>query len=115
MKRKYFELKQGHGWFGGYIRETDIISTIDSGMWKWHILLVEKLTEANEIIERERVLIRNDKKVVEAYDGDGIDLGLNRANHRGTVKRGISHTIKTEIDCGVIEIGNLQTDRNDRN
>ena len=54
MKKKYFELKQGHGWFGGYIRETDIISTIDSGMWKWHILLVEKLTEANEIIERER-------------------------------------------------------------
>ena len=41
-----------------------------------------------------------------AYDGDGIDLGLNRANHRGTVKKGLSHTLKTEIDCGVIEIKN---------
>ena len=39
-----------------------------------------------------------------ASDGDGIDLGLHRKNHRGTVKHGISHTIKTEIDCGVIEI-----------
>ena len=29
---------------------------------------------------------------------------MNRANHRGTVKHGISHTLKTEIDCGVIEI-----------
>ena len=31
-------------------------------------------------------------------------MGLNRANHRGTVKKQISHTIKTEMDCGVIEI-----------
>ena len=41
-----------------------------------------------------------------ASDGDGIDLGLvNRKNHRGVVKKGICHTIKTECDCGVIEIG----------
>lgn len=106
---KIFELKQGHGWFGGYIRETDVISCVDSGMWKWHILLVE-LADSNEIIERERerVLIKDHTKMgyTMASDGDGIDLGLNRANHRGTVKHGISHTIKTEIDCGVIEIGN---------
>lgn len=104
--KKILELKMGHGWFGGYARETDVISTVDSGMSKWHILLVE-LADNNEIPQRERkkVLIKNDKNVVEAYDGDGIDLGLNRKNHRGTVKHGISHTIKTEIDCGVIEIG----------
>lgn len=48
--KKIYEFKQGHGWFPGYVRETDVISTIDSGMDKWHILLVE----ANEIIERER-------------------------------------------------------------
>ena len=55
MKKEYYELKQGHGWFGGYIRKADVISCVDSGMWKWHILLVEKmLAEANEIIERER-------------------------------------------------------------
>lgn len=64
----------------------------------------------NELIkaerERERVPIKDHTKkgYTWAYDGDGIDLGLNRANHRGTVKHGISHTIKTEIDCGVIEI-----------
>ena len=55
MKKKYYELKQGHGWFGGYIKETDVISCVDSGMWKWHILIVEKLAETNKIIERERV------------------------------------------------------------
>ena len=54
MKKKYYELKQGHGWFSGYIRETDVISCVDSGMWKWHILLVEKLVETNETTQRER-------------------------------------------------------------
>lgn len=44
-----------------------------------------------------------------ASDGDGIDLGLHRANHRGTVKHGISHTIKTECDCGVIEIERVRS------
>lgn len=107
MKKKYYELKQGHGWFGGYIKETDVISCVDSGMWKWHILIVEKLAETNKIIEREREIpIKDQTKIgyTMASDGDGIDLGLHRANHRGTVKHGISHTIKTEIDCGVIEI-----------
>lgn len=61
----------------------------------------------NKIIERERVPIKSNTKAgyTMACDGDGIDLGLNRANHRGTVKHQISHTIKTEIDCGVIEVG----------
>lgn len=105
MKR-YYELKQGHGWFGGYVKQTDVISCVDSGMWKWHILIAEELVESNEIIEKERVPIKNNSKkgFLYAYDGDGIDLGVGRANHRGSVKHGISHTIKTEIDCGVIEI-----------
>lgn len=112
--KKIYELKQGHGWFGGYIRETDVISCVDSGMWKWHILLVERvLADANEIIERERerVPIKDHTKMgyTMASDGDGIDLGLNRANHRGTVKHGISHTIKTECDCGVIEIERVRS------
>ena len=51
--KKFLELKIGHGWFNGYARETDTISTIDSGMSKWHILLVE-LAEDNEITQRER-------------------------------------------------------------
>ena len=61
---------------------------------------------SNLITQRERVLIKNNSKLgyTWAEDGDGIDLGLHRKNHRGTVKHGISHTIKTECDCGVIEI-----------
>ena len=47
-------MKQGHGWFGGYVKQTDVISCVDSGMWKWHILIVEELVDANEITQRER-------------------------------------------------------------
>lgn len=69
---------------------------------------MKRLAKSNKIIERERVPIKNNSKrgFLYAYDGDGIDLGVSRANHRGSVKRGISHTIKTGIDCGVIEVGN---------
>ena len=52
--KKYYELKQGHRWFGGYVKQTDVISCVDSGMWKWHILIVEELVEANETTQRER-------------------------------------------------------------
>ena len=54
MEKKIFEFKQGHGWFPGYMRETDVISCIDSGLWKWHILLVEKFVDTNELKQRER-------------------------------------------------------------
>lgn len=107
-------LKLPHGWFKGKLKEVDVIDTIDATIMYWLTLIVEEVSNT-ELIKAERVLIKNDKNVVEAFDGDGIDLGLNRKNHRGTVKHGISHTIKTEIDCGVIEIGNLQDDRNGRN
>lgn len=107
MKR-YKMLKLPHGWFKGKLKEVDVIDTIDATIMYWHTLIVEEVSN-NELIkaerERERVLIKNDKNVVEAFDGDGIDLGLNRKNHRGTVKHGISHTIKTECDCGVVLIG----------
>lgn len=76
---------------------------------------MSKKVSNNELIkaERERVLIKNNSKkgFLYAYDGDGIDLGVGRANHRGSVKHGISHTIKTEIDCGVIEFGTTNSDR----
>lgn len=61
---------------------------------------------ANRITQREREIpIKNNsrKGYLMAKDGDGIDLGLNRKNHRGTVKKGISHTLKTGNDCGVVE------------
>ena len=104
--KNYKVLKLPHGWFAGYIKEKDVVDTIDATIMYWHTLIVEELADTNELKQRERVLIKNDQNAVEAFDGDGIDLGLNRKNHRGTVKHGISHTIKTEIDCGVIEIEN---------
>lgn len=51
--------------------------------------------------------IRNGTKLgyLLASDGDGIDLSTRIKNHRGTVQRGMSLTLKTTIDVGVIEIG----------
>lgn len=94
-----------------------MVSTIDSGLWKWHILLVEKMVEeTNKIIERERVPIKNKTKLgyTYAYDGDGIDISPRMIYHRGTVQHGLAQTIKTSCDVGVIEINGLQDARSDR-
>lgn len=37
-----------------------------------------------------------------ANEGDGIDIGGRMANHRGTVQKGLSQTIKTNCDIGVV-------------
>lgn len=62
--------------------------------------------------ERERVPILNATKqgFLWAYDGDGIDISPRMKYHRGTVQRGMSQTIKTSCDVGVIEIGHEQSD-----
>ena len=39
-----------------------------------------------------------------ASDGDGIDISPRMIYHRGTVQKGMSQTIKTSCDVGVIEI-----------
>ena len=90
------------------MRETDVISTVDSGMWKWHILIAEKFDEMNEIIERERereIPIKNRTKMgyTMASSGDGIDISPRMKYHRGTVQKGMAQTIKTSCDVGVIE------------
>ena len=65
------------------------------------------LKKTNRIIERERVPIINATKegFLWAYDGDGIDISPRMKYHRGTVQHGMSQTLKTSIDVGVIEIG----------
>ena len=65
----------------------------------WHTLILEELVETNEIIERERVPIKNNSKkgFLYAYDGDGIDLGVLRANHRGSVKHGSLTRLKQKL------------------
>lgn len=44
-----------------------------------------------------------------AYDGDGVDLSTRIKNHRGTVQRGCSQTIKTQIDIGVVLLDERQS------
>ena len=38
-----------------------------------------------------------------AREYDSIDISKRMVYHRGTVQHGIAHTIKTEIDVGVLE------------
>lgn len=113
---KTITAKLPHGWFKGKYKETDIIDTIETSIGRWDIVIIE-LEEPNNLIERERkVLIKDNTKMgyQVGEDGDGIDLGLNRSNHRGTVKKGISHTIKAECDAGVLEIEQSDSDRRNR-
>lgn len=37
-----------------------------------------------------------------AYEGDGVDISTRMRTHRGTVQKGMSLTIKTQIDVGVV-------------
>ena len=89
------------------MKETDVIDTIESSIGRYDIAIVE-LAEDNEITqrERERVPIKTNNRMgyIMAYDRDSIDISARMVYHRGTVQHGIAHTIKTEIDVGVIEI-----------
>ena len=42
--------KLPHGWFKGYMKQTDVIDTIESSIGRWDIVIVEP----NGTIERER-------------------------------------------------------------
>lgn len=72
---------------------------------------MKKIVQVNEPIkaerERERVPIKNCTRLgyLLAEDGDGIDISPRMKYHRGTVQRGMSLTIKTSCDVGVLEIG----------
>ena len=95
--------KLPHGWFKGYMKQADIIDTIESSIGRWDIVIVEP----NGTIEREReipIKNRTKKGYLMASDGDGIDISPRMIYHRGTVQKGMSQTIKTSCDVGVIEI-----------
>lgn len=99
--------KLSHGWFKGYMKQTDVIDTIESSIGRWDIVIVEP----NGIIEREIPIKNRTKKgYLMASDGDGIDISPRMIYHRGTVQKGMSQTIKTSCDVGVIEIGNITED-----
>ena len=92
----------------GGCKETDVICTIDSGVSMWHTLIMEKYVETNQLTQREReipIKTANRKGYIMARNYDSIDISSRMVYHRGTVQHGIAHTIKTEIDVGVIEIG----------
>lgn len=56
---EYATLKQAHGFNKGGIDFTDISPTIDTGLYKWHVLLIE-VEEAEEFKEIFSEYIRNE-------------------------------------------------------
>lgn len=87
-----------HGWNKGSIQKKDVISTIDSGVSKWHTLLGET--------QRERVIPiknNNSKGYALAKSGDGIDISSRMKHHRGTVQKDMAQTLKTQCEVGVID------------
>ena len=50
------------------------------------------------------LLIKNATKkgFLEAYEGDGVDISARMESHRGTVQKGMSQTLKTAIEVGVV-------------
>ena len=48
-------------------------------------------------------IMENTKKGYKiAHNGDGVDIGGRMKNHRGTVQKGLSQTLKTNCDVGVV-------------
>lgn len=48
-------------------------------------------------------ILNNTKKgYLIAHEGDGIDISSRMRHHRGTVQKGISQTITTQINVGVL-------------
>ncbi len=80
------------------MKKTDVISTIDSGVAKWHTLLGET--------QRERLvpIKNNNSKGYEiARSGDGIDISSRMKHHRGTVQKDMAQTLDTQCNVGVID------------
>lgn len=91
----YYEIKLAHGWHDGSIKEKEVISTIDGGVGKWHTLLG---VEGGVMIKN-----NNSKGYAIAQSGDGIDISSRMQHHRGTVQKGMSQTLDTQCNVGVID------------
>lgn len=133
------QIKLAHGWNKGSVKQTDIISTIDSGINNWHTLLGEEIKvvgnyspsnhNASRIVSKEGisptvmenhgtvtavfeggVAIKNNnsKGYLIAQSGDGIDISSRMHHHRGTVQKGLSQTLDTQCNVGVIDETNTE-------
>lgn len=70
-------------------------------------LIAERFEEPNGLSERERergIPIKNKTRLgyLMAYPGCSVDISTRMKYHRGTVQYGISHTITTQCDVGVV-------------
>lgn len=56
---------------------------------------------------RTAIMVRNNnsKGYLEAHEGDGIDMSTRMHHHRGTVQKGVSQTLTTQADIGIVVNG----------
>lgn len=78
--------------FNRTVRKDNCSGTIDTGI---------------SFRNKQFLLIKNATKkgYLEAYEGDGVDISGRMESHRGTVQKGMSQTLKTAIEVGVVVKG----------
>lgn len=106
--KEYAVIKPAHGYFNGSIEQTDVISTLDTGINNWHTLLGEmKCEQASKHRDQEiKVAINSATKsgyeIAEA--GDSLDLAFpSSTTRRGRVGHGVSQTLMTSDSIGIVE------------
>lgn len=62
------------------------------------------IEDVREIMRGGQLVVRNATKqgYLLAEDGDGVDISSRMESHRGTVQKGTSLTLKTQMDVGVV-------------
>lgn len=76
-----------------------------SGVDNYFTEKYRKTGEPTPIQEVLKIKNATKKGYLEAQEGDGVDISSRMETHRGTVQKGMSLTIKTQIDVGVVRKG----------
>jgi DNA (cytosine-5)-methyltransferase 1 len=98
--KEYSIIKPAHGYFCGSVENTDIISTIDTGVGNWHTLIGEAKC-GQDINIAVKSAVKDGYEIAEI--GDSIDIAYpNSDTRRGRVGKGVSQTLLTSDQMAVI-------------
>lgn len=116
---KTYEVKRGHGYYKGKIKESDTVGTIDTGMQFQHTLVGVYDDYNNTVLKPDNaetlqaqyykqhrgniLLIKNATKLgyLEREEGDGIDISSRMEYHRGTVQKNVAQTLTANMRGGL--------------
>lgn len=74
----------------------------------------KQIKNITEWKSQSKILVKNATKkgYLEAEEGDGVDISNRMETHRGTVQKGMTQTIKTQCENGVV-VGTYQYSKSD--